>query len=43
MYSKWYIFVRIMSAGSRHNTHKNIPFAVHTVPPYDELKRARNM
>jgi hypothetical protein len=31
------------SAISQHNTHKNIPIAVHTVPPDDEQKSAQNM
>jgi hypothetical protein len=30
-------------AASRNNAHKNIRIAVHTVPPVDEQKRARNM
>jgi hypothetical protein len=30
-------------AESQHNTHKNIPIAVHTVPPDDEQNSARNM
>jgi hypothetical protein len=30
-------------AAIRHNTRKNISFAVHIVPPDNEQKSARNM
>jgi hypothetical protein len=53
MCSNWYILcvlcrvgVKItptLPAASRHNTHKNIPIAVHTVPPDDEQKSSGNM
>jgi hypothetical protein len=36
-------FTPTLLAASRHNTHKNIPVAVRTVPPDDEQISVRNM
>jgi hypothetical protein len=40
---EWNSSTPTLLAASRHNMHKNIPIAVHTLPPGDEQKTARNM
>jgi hypothetical protein len=44
MYSNWYIFAYYVGWHlSSDIIRKNIPIAVHTVPPDDEQKSAGNM